>query len=57
MISDTQRWYNSTEDVVKALYARGDIDFVTRRQIRSTDSGRFIRCPTYAFLESRLSGY
>ena len=28
MISDTQRWYNSTEDVVKALNARGDIDFV-----------------------------
>ena len=28
MISDTQRWYNSTEDVVKALNARGDIDLV-----------------------------
>jgi 3',5'-cyclic AMP phosphodiesterase CpdA len=28
MISDTQRWYDETEDVVKALNARGDIDFV-----------------------------
>lgn len=28
MISDTQRWYNATEDVVKAINARGDVDFV-----------------------------
>lgn len=28
MISDTQRWYDDTEDVVKAINARGDVDFV-----------------------------
>lgn len=28
MISDTQRWYNETEEAVKAINARGDIDFV-----------------------------
>lgn len=28
MISDTQGWYDDTEDAVKALNARGDIDFV-----------------------------
>ncbi len=28
MISDTQRWYDETEDVVKTLNARGDLDFV-----------------------------
>jgi predicted phosphodiesterase len=28
MISDTQRWYDATEDAVKAINARGDIDFV-----------------------------
>lgn len=28
MISDTQRWYDETEDFVKALNARNDIDFV-----------------------------
>ncbi|MCD8386970.1 MAG: metallophosphoesterase [Bacteroidales bacterium] len=28
MISDTQGWYDETEDVVKALNARGDLDFV-----------------------------
>ncbi|MCD7923985.1 MAG: metallophosphoesterase [Bacteroides sp.] len=28
MISDTQRWYDDTQDVVKAINARGDVDFV-----------------------------
>ncbi|MGL5273547.1 MAG: metallophosphoesterase family protein, partial [Phocaeicola sp.] len=28
MISDTQRWYDETVDVVEVLNARGDIDFV-----------------------------
>lgn len=28
MISDTQRWYDSTEDAVAAINARGDVDFV-----------------------------
>lgn len=28
MISDTQRWYDETEEAVAALNARGDIDFV-----------------------------
>lgn len=28
MISDTQRWYNATEDAVKAINARDDVDFV-----------------------------
>lgn len=28
MISDTQRWYNATEDAVKTINARNDIDFV-----------------------------
>lgn len=28
MISDTQRWYDETKDAVKAINARGDIDFV-----------------------------
>jgi predicted phosphodiesterase len=28
VISDTQRWYDETEDAVKAINARGDIDFV-----------------------------
>ncbi len=28
MISDTQRWYDETEKAVKAINARGDIDFV-----------------------------
>ncbi len=28
MISDTQRWYDETEDAVAALNARGDLDFV-----------------------------
>lgn len=28
VISDTQRWYDETEDVVTAINARGDIDFV-----------------------------
>ena len=27
-ISDTQRWYDETEDAVRALNARDDIDFV-----------------------------
>ena len=27
-ISDTQRWYDETEDAVKAINARDDIDFV-----------------------------
>lgn len=60
MISDTQRWYNSTEDVVKALNARGDIDFVihgetspiSASQKNSYGCGTYLtnsRCPTYAF--------
>lgn len=60
MISDTQRWYNSTEDVVKALNARGDIDFVihggdqsdfgvTKEFIWMRDIFNKFRCPTYAF--------
>jgi predicted phosphodiesterase len=28
VISDTQRWYDETDDAVKAINARGDIDFV-----------------------------
>lgn len=28
MISDTQRWYDETEDVVNVINARGDVDFV-----------------------------
>ncbi|MCI1779822.1 MAG: metallophosphoesterase [Bacteroidales bacterium] len=28
MISDTQRWYDETEDAVESINARGDIDFV-----------------------------
>lgn len=28
VISDTQRWYDETEDAVKAINSRGDIDFV-----------------------------
>lgn len=28
VISDTQRWYDETEDAVKAINARGDVDFV-----------------------------
>lgn len=28
VISDTQRWYDATEDVVNAINARGDVDFV-----------------------------
>lgn len=28
VISDTQRWYDETEDAVRALNARGDLDFV-----------------------------
>ena len=28
VISDTQRWYDETEDAVKAINARNDIDFV-----------------------------
>ena len=51
MISDTQRWYNSTEDVVKALNARGDIDFVIHGGDQSdfgvkTHTGPFMEIPT-----------
>ncbi|MGL4852982.1 MAG: metallophosphoesterase family protein [Phocaeicola sp.] len=28
MISDTQRWYNQTQEAVEAINARGDVDFV-----------------------------
>lgn len=28
MISDTQRWYDETEDVVTAINKRGDVDFI-----------------------------
>lgn len=28
MLSDTQRWYDHTEDAVRAINARGDVDFV-----------------------------
>ena len=60
MISDTQRWYNSTEDVVKALNARGDIDFVihggdqsdfgvTKEFIWMRDIFNKFQMPTYAF--------
>ena len=38
VISDTQRWYDETEDAVEALNRRDDLDFVLTRAI----------CPTSA---------
>lgn len=53
MLSDTQRWYDETEKAVKAINARGDIDFV----LHGGDQADFGATQEFLMMRDIMNGF